>query len=358
VEVLAEARRLGEGGLAGDGVEGFPAELEARGGGEASVGAEAGGDVLDEDEEAVLEDGLGADVVGEGMLAGEGFFAGVELDGAGVLAKGESAEVGGGVGADDGFEDGQGGVLELADGMDAGAVEGGLRDLADAPDLADGQGTQEGDDAGAVEGDDGEAVGLAVFAAELGEELVGGDADGAGEAELGADGVLDLSGDGFGRSEEAEGAGDVEEGFVDGDGFDERREAVEDVEDLAGDGGVAGAVWGQEDGVGAELMGFRGGHGGVDAVAAGFVGGGGDDAAFGGRGADDDGAPGELGAVADFDRGEEGVHVDMEEDAAPCGGVGGRGLGGGGGQGGGLRRRGGLGGGWGRRRGNAWRSWR
>ena len=105
-----DAGGAGEGALAGEGGEVFPAELEAPAGGETAVGAEAAGDFFDEFEEDVFDARAGAFVVEEGVFAGEGFFADVEFDFAGVVAEGEGLEMGGAVCADDAWEEGEGEV--------------------------------------------------------------------------------------------------------------------------------------------------------------------------------------------------------------------------------------------------------
>jgi len=69
----------------------------------------------------------------------------------------------------------------------------------------------------------------------------------------------------------------------------------------------------EEDGVGAKLVGSAEWHGGMDAVFAGFVAGGGDDAALCAFAADDDGFAFECGVEEFFDGDEEGVHVDVED---------------------------------------------
>ena len=63
------------------------------------------------------------------------------------------------------------------------------------------------------------------------------------------------------------------------------------------------------------MAGLAGGHGGMDAEGARFVGGGGDDAALVGRRADDDRSAAVFGMVALFDGGIKRVHVHVEEDA-------------------------------------------
>ena len=80
----------------------------------------------------------------------------------------------------------------------------------------------------------------------------------------------------------------------------------------AGDGAIAGEVGRDEDGFGAEALGGDGGHGGADAEASGFIGGGADDGAVAAPG-DDDGFAAELRVVSLFDGGVEGVHVDVND---------------------------------------------
>ena len=69
----------------------------------------------------------------------------------------------------------------------------------------------------------------------------------------------------------------------------------------------------EENGVGAEASRGAQGHGGVDAEFAGFVAGGGDDAALIGTAANDHGFAAKIGALEQFDGDEEGVHVHVED---------------------------------------------
>ena len=96
---------------------------------------------------------------------------------------------------------------------------------------------------------------------------------------------------------------------------------MEDGEDLVGEFAVAGVADGDDDGVGTEAFGGGHGHGGAAAEGAGFVGGGGDDAARAVV-ADEDGLAAECGMIKLLDGGEEGVHVEVE-DGAGGGGHGG-----------------------------------
>ena len=90
---------------------------------------------------------------------------------------------------------------------------------------------------------------------------------------------------------------------------------MEDLSDSLGDGFVGGEARGNEDEVRAALTGDAGGHGGVDAVLAGFVAGGGDDAPLLGGAADGDRFATVLGEVTLLHGCEEGIHVDMDDFA-------------------------------------------
>ena len=72
---------------------------------------------------------------------------------------------------------------------------------------------------------------------------------------------------------------------------------------------------------GAEAAGGAQRHGGLDAVLAGFIAGGGDDSTLIRAPADDYRLAAKFGALEELDRNEEGVHVDMEDR---CRGVGGQ----------------------------------
>ena len=90
-------------------------------------------------------------------------------------------------------------------------------------------------------------------------------------------------------------------------------------EKLAEDGGDAIAPFRiffvmtiEENGMRAKLGGGAERHGGMDAEFAGFVAGGGDDAALIGAATDDDGFAAKIGPIEQFDGNEEGVHVHVE----------------------------------------------
>jgi len=301
----------GEGFGAGDGLEVSEADFEVDAAGEEVVFAEAGGDVFGLFDEDVAEVFRVADVCVEGLFVADGFGFGVGSDFAGVDAVGEVGVVVSGRAEVGGHPFG-GHSAEVGDGFDADVVEGGFGFFADAPEASDGERGEDGFDVFGV--DDEEAVGFVHVGGEFGEEFIGGDADGGGECGFVADGLFDVAGDGFWGTAELEGAGDVEVGFVDGDGFDDGGEAFEDGVDLLGELAVAREAAGDDDGLGTEAFGDDDGLGGVAAKFAGFVAGGGDDAARAVV-ADEDGLAAEGGVVELFDGGEEGVHVDVEDVA-------------------------------------------
>jgi hypothetical protein len=92
-------------------------------------------------------------------------------------------------------------------------------------------------------------------------------------------------------------AGEIEVGFVDGDHFDDWRKLGEDGGDAVAPFGIFFVVAIEEDGMGAEAAGGAEGHGGVDAELAGFVAGGGDDAALIGAAANYNGLAAKVGSV-------------------------------------------------------------
>ena len=138
------------------------------------------------------------------------------------------------------------------------------------------------------------------------------------------DGAKKFIGGGERRTVEAFGAGEVEIGFVDRNHFDDGRKFREDGGDTVAPFGVFFVVTIEKDGLGAEASRGAQGHGGVDAELAGFVAGGGDNAALVGAATDNHRLAAEFGAVEEFDGDEEGVHVDVEDggDGWRFGGVG------------------------------------
>src|SRR5690606_19019108 len=130
----------------------------------------------------------------------------------------------------------------------------------------------------------------------------------------------DLAGDPGGRADEAAGAGDVEEGLVDRDRLDVRGVLAEEGHHLPGDLAVGGGGL-HEHAVGAAAARHGGGHGGVDAVFPGLVGGRGDDAS-GAEPGDDHGSAAQGGVAGDLDGREEGVHVHVHDRQLLVGEVG------------------------------------
>lgn len=130
---------------------------------------------------------------------------------------------------------------------------------------------------------------------------------------MSGDGAKKFVGGGERRAVKALGAREIEIGFVDGNHFDDGREFGEDGGDAIAPFGIFFVVAIEKDGVGAEAAGGTQGHGGVDAEFAGFVTGGGDDAALVWAATDNHRFAAEVGAVEEFDGDEEGIHVDVED---------------------------------------------
>ena len=113
---------------------------------------------------------------------------------------------------------------------------------------------------------------------------------------------------GGGRAVQARGAGEVEERLVQREGLDGGGQIFHHGADLARDGFDVDRHAGLHDhGLGAELQGLEHRHGGADALDAGDVAAGGDDAAR--AAADDHGLVAQGGVVALFDAGIEGVAI-------------------------------------------------
>ncbi len=157
--------------------------------------------------------------------------------------------------------------------LDAEPLQPGQGGRADAPEPADGVGVEEGQLAAGL--DDEHPVGLGVVAGQLGQQLVGGDADGGGQAGLGPDPGPDGGADLGAGAEQPDGAGDVEEGLVEGDRLDERGEGARRSRARPGSWRRrASKRGGSTIGLGAEPPGPAHRHGRVHAEAAGLVGGG------------------------------------------------------------------------------------
>lgn len=284
------------------------ADFDGEGADAAIFGADLGHEAIGHAAEEGFEVVFVGEVDGEGFLFSEGaggLFG--EDEGAFVDAAGE-VEDGGGLAAEEEFEQVEGGLGEVADVAQAGGVEavGGFG--ADAGEPFVGEGVEEGE-FGAW-GDFDEGLRFAEFGGDLADEFAGGDALADIDFEFLADGVADGLGDFAGG---ALGAGEVEIAFVDAGHFDVWGEVKGVGEHPLGELFVALVVAGEDDELGAELAGAGGGHGGVDAHAASFVGSGGDDAA--GLAADGDGFAAETGVGGLLYGSEEGIGVQVDDGA-------------------------------------------
>ena len=195
----------------------------------------------------------------------------------------------------------------MGDVGDAERLELALEDGADAGQQGDALGGEHG---GGVVAEDGEAARLVAAGGDLGEQPVRREADRDGDPDLRLDAVGEAGEDGGGgRFVQGGGAAEVHDGFVDRERLHEGGEFAHEGAHVAGGGGVFGEVGADDDGVGAEFERLEHGLRAVDAVEAGDVAGGADDAA--GAAADDHRQAREFRAVALLDAGEEGVAVDV-----------------------------------------------
>jgi hypothetical protein len=160
--------------------------------------------------------------------------------------------------------------------------------------------------------DDGEAARLVEIGGDLGQELVVGEADRDGDADL----LLDPAG----KTDEGDrragmvqplGAGEVEEGLVDRDRLDQRRQLQHEPPHLAADTAVFVDVGRDHHRVRARLEGLEHGHGRANAEGARHVAGGRHDAAL--APADDHRLVVEAWIVPFLDGREEGVAVDVSD---------------------------------------------
>ncbi len=161
--------------------------------------------------------------------------------------------------------------------------------------------------------DDELAVGLVPVAGDLGNELVGGDAGGERDAHTLAHALPDLAGDERGAAVAGRGGADIEIGFVQRQWLDEFGVVAEDA--VHRRRGFAVLVHARVDHDQLRALAQRGGHGhgGVHAVAAGFVVAGGDDAALLRTSADSHGLAEQSGVVAGLDGGVETVAVAVDD---------------------------------------------
>ena len=162
-------------------------------------------------------------------------------------------------------------------------------------------------------GDDGDAVRLVQVGGDFCQHFVVGDARRGGKPGRGEDFRAQAFGDAGGGAVFMRAVADVQIGFIERKGFDGIGDGEHQRADLQADGAVHGKARRREDELRATLLRAVGGHGGMDAIAARFVAGSGNHAAFF-RGARDDkrlAAP--FGVVALLHRGVEGIHVDVDD---------------------------------------------
>lgn len=185
----------------------------------------------------VLLEGGGVAVAFDGLGLGE--------DGGGVDAAGVVVQEGGGADAGELLQVGEVRPGQIADRADAGGSELFGKGAADGEQVADGQRPELLRDLGGKKGMD--LIRLFKVAGHFGQELVFGDADVDGEAELGENDVLDLVGDGERVGVEQVGAGHVEEAFVDRDLLHHGGEAAADGDEGTGIARIEGEIRRGED---------------------------------------------------------------------------------------------------------------
>ena len=204
------------------------------------------------------------------------------------------------------------GAGQLSDGADSQVLELAGRSRAHIKQFAHGGGPDHL--TGVVGRDDGEAVGLVVVAAELGEDLVPADADRDGDAQL-ADHALRY----LARHEQClaslqvDRAGEVEPGLVEAEGLHEVGVLVVDLARQTRVTHIEAIAWRHHDGVGTGAAGLPQGGARLDATAFGWVAGREHDAMAALLvAAHDDGKPTQLGALGHLDRCVEAVHVHVQ----------------------------------------------
>jgi hypothetical protein len=159
-----------------------------------------------------------------------------------------------------------------------------------------------------------EAVGLLGVGGDLGDELVGSDADRAAEAGGLLDRLLDAPGGGARALE----PGEVEVGLVEPDHLHALHVGAQHVHHGPRALAVGLEVGLDEDRVRTVAPGALGRRGGEDAVAAGLIAGGGDNRARSVAG-DDDRLAAQLGPPLQLDTDVEGVHVEVGVRVDPVG---------------------------------------
>ena len=296
------------------GVEGVEAHLERHRARRETLAAELGDGVVGEREQRGAQELVVAHVVVEGELAadrlGQRPLAAHRREAApqGELAQPVRAL------AERRREQRERHVLQHAHGGEAEGGEPLLGDGADAADLAHGQVAQTAVHVGG--GELADAGRLVEAGGQLGQQLGGPDADGAGDAVRVVDLLLDAVGDGARRPEQPPAAGDVQVGLVDGRHLDQVGVPPQQLDERAVDGEVRLHVDRQELRVRAEPLGLPDGQRAVHAVDARLVGAGRDHSPPPALAADDDRLAAQLGAARLLHRGEEGVHVEVEDGSA------------------------------------------
>ena len=290
---------------AGDQLEIGAFQFQRYGAASQSLGFGAVGDLFGQAPDVAVEDALVGGVIVEGGFLGDGLQFLVPVDAAVVLAPGQVeqavahlAEAGGQVSAVP--------SQEVGDGSDAGLVERALRGGADAPEDPDGFGGEEGLGFGLA--DHGKSPGFVEVGGDLGEELVVGQADGAGQAKL----ILHPLGQagqhhGGGVAVQTFGAGQVQKCLVQREGFDGGGQVFHHRADGPACLDIGGETGLHHDRLGAEFQGLEHRHGRADALDPGEVAAGRDHPPC--AAADDDGLVADAWIVALFDGGIEGVAV-------------------------------------------------
>ena len=198
----------------------------------------------------------------------------------------------------------------MRDGFDAERAESAFGDFADPGNFAYGERREKFCLLAGCNPD--EAARLSLIAGNFCGQPSCGKATGAGKAGFARDGAKQFVRGGERWAVHALGAGEIEIGFIDGDHFHNGGKAGEDGGDAIAPFAVFVMVTVEKDGVRTKFSGSAQRHGGMNTVFAGFVAGGGDDAALVGTAADDYWLAAEVGAIEKLDGDEEGVHVDMK----------------------------------------------
>lgn len=183
IELLRDVAGLGEAALVGAVFEIAAADGDGEAEAAAAVGAKAGGDAVAQGEQDLIGLRDGGDVLLEGGGVAVAFDGlGLGEDGGEVDAAGLVVQEGGGADAGELLQVGEVRPGQIADRADAGRGELFGKGAADGEQVADGQRPELLRDLGGKKGMD--LIGLFKVAGHFGQELVFGDADVDGEAEL------------------------------------------------------------------------------------------------------------------------------------------------------------------------------